>query len=248
MNQVGHVPVADFSDLRRIVVVVPAHDERDVHPSAWRASRWHRRGGSPRDGGCVLDACTDDSARVIPSWVHTIRVSARNVGVAPAAGLSAAASGAGADTWLASTDADSMVPPKWLLYQQIHGRAGAHGVVGTVCVDWQHHTRATRLSYERLYNRGDRSVHGHVHGANLGVRADAYWQVGGFSPLRVGEDEDLVARLLAARRVLAWETRNPVRTSDRRDCRVRGGFGDYVLQVAETAAATTLSPACSGSG
>jgi hypothetical protein len=40
----------------------------------------------------------------------------------------------------------------------------------------------------------------------------------------VGEDEDLVGRLLAARRVLAWETRIPVRTSDRRDCRVRGGL------------------------
>jgi hypothetical protein len=140
-------------------------------------------------------------------------------------------SGAGADTWLASTDADSVVPPKRLLHQQFHSRAEAHGGVGTVCVDWQHHTRATRLSYEGLYNEDDRSVHGHVHGAHLGVRTDAYWQVGGFSPLRVGEDEDLVARLLAARQALMEETRNPVRTSDRRDCRVRSGFGANVLQI-----------------
>src|SRR6185295_2986989 len=105
-----------------------------------------------------------------------IRVSARNVGVARTAGFSAVASGAGADTWLMSTDADSVVPPNWLLHHQIHSRAGAQGVVGTVCVDRQHHTPTTRLSYERLYHSGDRSMPGHVHDANLGVRADAYWQ------------------------------------------------------------------------
>ena len=51
-----------------------------------------------------------------------------------------------------------------------------------------------------------------------------------------------MARLLAARHARVWDTRNPVRTSDRRDCRVRGGFGDYLLHIAETSAATTRSP------
>jgi glycosyltransferase involved in cell wall biosynthesis len=235
-------PIEGVCNLRRIVVVVPAHDERE-RLSACLASikAASARVDLPVTVVVVLDSCTDNSAEVVPSWVHTIGVSARNVGVARAAGFKAVARCAGADAWLASTDADSIVPPNWLLHHQFHYRTGAPGVVGTVCVDWQHHTRATRLSYQRLYNEGDRSVHGHVHGANLGVRADAYWQVGGFSPLRVGEDVDVVASLLAARYALVWETRNPVRTSDRRDCRVRGGFGDYLRHIAEASAAIPVA-------
>ena len=121
----------------------------------------------------VLDACTDHSAQVVPSCGHDPGLCPQCRGSHARQGL---VSGAGADTWLACTDADSVVPPKRLLHQQFHSRAGAHGVVGTVCVDWQHHTRATRLSYERLYNEDDRSMHGNVHGGNVGVRADAYWQ------------------------------------------------------------------------
>jgi glycosyltransferase involved in cell wall biosynthesis len=140
------VSIEGLSDLRRIVVVVPVHDERERLPVRLASIKAaSARVDLPVTAVVVLDACTDDSARVVPSWVYTIRVSARNVGVARAAGFSAVASGAGADTWLASTDADSLVPPKWLLRQQIHSRAGAHGVVGTVCVDWQHHTRATNV-------------------------------------------------------------------------------------------------------
>ncbi len=102
------------------------------------------------------------------------------------------------------------------------------GVVGTVSVDWQQHSATTRRRYERLYRVRDPGMHGHVHGANLGVRADAYWRVGGFRPLHVGEDVDLVGRLVDAGTPLAWDAHNAVLSSDRSDCRARGGFGDYV--------------------
>ena len=67
------------------------------------------------------------------------------------------------------------------------------------------------------------------------VRADAYWRVGGFQPLEVSEDVDLVERLIGAGAPLVWDDRNAVLTSDRSDCRARGGFGDYVRSLAESA-------------
>jgi hypothetical protein len=57
--------------------------------------------------------------------------------------------------------------------------------------------------------------------------------VGGFRPLHVGEDVDLVDRLLSAGTPLAGDTDNAVLTSDRRDFRAAGGFGDYVRSLAE---------------
>ena len=99
-------------------------------------------------------------------------------------------------------------------------------------MDWREHSAATQRRYERRYlTRAEN--HGHVHGANLGVRADAYWRVGGFRPLQVGEDVDLVARLVGAGSPLAWDSDSAVLTSDRRDCRARGGFGDYLRVLAE---------------
>jgi hypothetical protein len=155
----------------------------------------------------------------IPSWVY-------DPGLGPQCGggtrgrFTAAASGAGADTWLATTDADSggftklagtPANPSWYRERMVSwGRCG---------LDWQHHSRVTRLSYERLYNGGDRSVHGHIHGANLGMRS----------------------RLVATQRQIVWDTQNPVRTSDRRDCRMRGGFGDYLLRLAEAPSPNTIS-------
>ena len=66
-----------------------------------------------------------------------------------------------------------------------HGIGGLAGAFGN-------HTRTLRRALPCPRPR----VHGHVHGANLGVRADAYWRVGGFRPLHVGEDVDLVSRLV----------------------------------------------------
>jgi hypothetical protein len=57
--------------------------------------------------------------------------------------------------------------------------------------------------------------------------------VGGFRPLHVGEDVDLVDRLLNAGTPIIWDTDNAVLTSDRRDFRAPGGFGDYVRTLAD---------------
>jgi glycosyltransferase involved in cell wall biosynthesis len=227
----GRPVVSPGPTLREIVVVVPAHNERlPGCLASIAAAAAHVE--VPVNVVVVLDGCTDGSEDAIASGVHAIRVSARNVGAARAAGFVAAAPTSDAGTWLATTDADSRVPTTWFADQVGHHSAIAQGMVGTVSVDWQEHSGATRRRYNWLYGVRE-GAHGHVHGANLAVRADAYWRVGGFRPLQVGEDVDLVDRLLSAGTPLAWDAHNTVLTADRRDCRTRGGFGDYLRSLAD---------------
>jgi glycosyltransferase involved in cell wall biosynthesis len=215
-----------------MTVVVPAHNERDRLPTCLASiTVAANHVDVPVTVVVVLDACTDGSEDVVCATARLQRVSFRNVGTARAAGF-ASASTADPNHWLATTDADCVVPPMWLAHQAAHHRRAVQTAVGTVSVLWQEHSPATRRSYDRLY-RPTGATHDHVHGANLGVRADAYWRVGGFRPLPVGEDVDLVERLVAARTRIAWDTGNPVVTSDRRDSRAPGGFGDYVKSLVD---------------
>jgi GT2 family glycosyltransferase len=219
-----------YPGAREIVVVVPAHNEFDRLPACLASLKEAaQRVPVPVSVVVVLDDCTDDSWRVVEPPTTSLTIAAGNVGAARALGFAHAATGAGSDTWLATTDADSAVPGNWLADQLTHHRNGAEAVVGTVRVDWRHHSAATRRKYEQRYGRNE--PHGHVHGANLGVRADAYWRVGGFRPLPRGEDVDLVDRLKLAGARMMWDRTNPVLTSDRTDFRVTGGFGDYVQDL-----------------
>lgn len=228
--------------LERITVVIPAHDEQDRLPRCLASMALAAaQVDVPVQVVVVLDACTDRTEAAITGSVGILRVSFRNVGTARAAGF-AAATTADPAVWLATTDADCVVPPGWLADQIAHRERAVQAVVGTVSVDWQEHAPATQRRFDRLYqdplspdrpSQLDATAHGHVHGANLGVRADAYWRVGGFRPLRVGEDVDLVDRLVADGTPIAWDAENPVLTSDRRQSRAPGGFGDYVSALAE---------------
>ena len=119
--------------LRRIVVVVPAHNERDRLPGCLASiAAAAAQVEVPVTVMVVLDGCTDGSEDAIASGVRAIKVSARNVGAARAAGFVAAASTSDVGTWLATTDADSRVPTTWLADQIVHHSAMAQGMVGTV--------------------------------------------------------------------------------------------------------------------
>jgi GT2 family glycosyltransferase len=214
-----HTPIV--ATLREIVVVIPAHNERDRLPACLASiAAAADRVDVPVTVVVVLDTCTDRSEAVLTHSVRALKVSVRNVGAARAAGFIAAAPDADAEIWLATTDADCVVPPRWLADQVAHHSSALQGAVGTVAVQWREHSAATRRRYEVLYRLGEDRLadvtHGHVHGANLGVRADAYWRVGGFRPLHVGEDVDMVDRLMAAGTPLIWDSDNPVLTSDPR--------------------------------
>ena len=74
--------------------------------------------------------------------------------------------------------------------------------------------------------------HGHVHGANLGIRSDLYRRVGGFPAVAVHEDVAVVEAALALDAPVAWPTDIAVITSARPGSRAPRGFSSYLLDLA----------------
>jgi len=174
----------------------------------------------------VLDDCSDSTeAMVAAMGIQSIGVSFQNVGKTRAVGAEQLLK-AGA-RWLAFTDADTVVPPDWLA-RQIEFDADA--VCGTVEVDsWREYGEAVRTQYLALYQFIEN--HRHIHGANLGLSAEAYQNAGGFKHLMAHEDVQLVADLERIGARIVWTATNPVLTSARRDYKCRGGFGDYLASL-----------------
>jgi glycosyltransferase involved in cell wall biosynthesis len=226
-----------------VAVVIPAHNERAKLPACLRAVLTAALCAPiPVAIVVVLDASDDGSAKLAGQYgpdVHFVRVDARNVGAARAIGFGYARSLFAADDecWYATTDADSRVDPGWLVHQL---GLGADMVLGVVRVaDWRHHSPALADRFERAYEAGapdgdDR--HEHVHGANMGFSARAYWRVGGFRALASGEDVDLVERFEAAGYTLHRDTELSVITSARTQARAPHGFAHYLGQLERSAA------------
>lgn len=128
-------------------------------------------------------------------------------------------------SWLANTDADCVTPPTWLADQLHLANQGAEAIAGTVGVDSfsEHGPEAAERFRASYVVRADGS-HPHVHGANLGVRADAYLQVGGWRDLSNAEDHDLWGRLLHNGYSTVSTARIEVATSGRRNGRAPHGF------------------------
>lgn len=213
-------------DITRIVVVVPVRNEEDLLPHCLSAlDRAATKVDVPVHVQLVLDACTDSSADIAGDGVSTFAVDERNVGAARAVGFSIAGRTCRADTWFATTDADSEVDEDWLASQLVCARAGVEVVVGTVGVRWSEHSKDLAPVYERSYrNHPDP----HIHGANLGFRADIYWRTGGFRKLSNGEDVDLVDRFSALGARIEWTATADVTTSDRRIGRAPDGFAAHI--------------------
>lgn len=209
---------------RLIAVVIPVHNEQ-AHLNACLSSVHAAASSRLLEGETVvvvvvLDDCNDASRDIAMQWsAQVVELQARNVGRARAMGAEhALALGA---SWLAFTDADTEVSANWLAAQR--GLA-ADAVCGTVAVrDWgvyqdtvqEHH----RINYQ------DEDGHGHIHGANLGVAADAYRLAGGFRPLVTGEDVALVADLERSGAMIVWSAAPRVHTSARESYRAPLGFG-----------------------
>jgi hypothetical protein len=192
----------------------------------------------------VLDDCTDRSSEIAQKFsVETLMLRARNVGMARAAGARhLLAEGA---RWLAFTDADSRVSPNWLATQL---SLDADAVCGSICVDdWAMHPQHVLDYFRETYVDAD--GHQHVHGANLGVSAQAYVRAGGFAPLACNEDVALVDQLMATGARIAWSAAPRVVTSARHASRARGGFGDtlsgWAAKLAHPAARLQDGPSAS---
>ena len=223
----------------RAVVVIPAHDEADKLPDCLKAVVTAAACLSiPVLTVVVLDACTDGSTRLAGQFggdVHFVEVDAKNVGATRAAGFAYARGVLDDDdsrVWYATTDADSRVDADWLVRQMA---ADVDMVLGVVRVtNWQNFSAASIRRYLAAYGaKSERrgGGHGHVHGANMGFRADAYWAIGGFATLASREDVDLVRRFEQGGLRIRRDADLSVETSARREGRAPRGFANYLRGV-----------------
>lgn len=225
---------------RQVRVVIPARNEEHLLPHALRAVRRafeysHHTVATVLDTHTtvVADQCSDHTAAVAQHLAdEVITLEAGSVGAARAAGCASLLSPAGSavcdDALVLCTDADSLVPPTWIVEYLHHIETGADAVAGTVRVhDWSGRRASLQPHYERTYAASA----AHVHGANLGFTAAAYRAVGGFRALTTGEDQDLVDRMVAAGLNVEFCTRAAVVTSGRSETRAQQGFGDYLTTL-----------------
>ena len=224
--------------IEAVGVVVPAHNEEPLLPACLAAlGRVASVVGVPVSVLVVADTCTDRTAAVARArGARVIAIGARNVGAARAAGMAELLRlTAGVDpsaVWLATTDADTVVPPGWLERQLRYASQGWDVVLGTVTVaDWDGHPSHVPAAFDALYEFGD-GPHPHVHGANLGIRASAYLAAGGFRPLRTAEDHALLAAATEAGCSVLQASDITVETSARRRARAPLGFSHLLRTLA----------------
>jgi glycosyltransferase involved in cell wall biosynthesis len=230
--------------IRHVAVVIPAANEdqrigRCLAAVAAARRHLHHAGATIAVRTVVvLDGCQDRTAVIAAAShdVQTVVITAGSAGAARRAGVSAALAGAGrpSELWLANTDADSQVPVHWLTSMLIEARRGAHLVLGTVIPgpDLGPAARAEWLSRYQL-----RDGHPHVHGANFGIRGDAYLGLGGWPPLVTGEDAELARRAARTGHLRISRTAAiPVVTSVRRHGRAPHGFASYLHDIAAATA------------
>jgi len=232
--------------IRSVGVIVPAHDEQDLLPFCLAGVRRALQAlrGMPVHLVVVADACRDRTAAVARrGGASVVSIDAGSAGAARAAGarevLRRTRRLNPADVWLATTDADTLVPARWLRQQVRHAGQGWDAIVGTIQVaDWSGYPPGTRSLFRQRYERFDTGTgqHGHVHGANLGFRASAYLAAGGFPELPTAEDHALVAALTAGGSRVLRTRALPVITSARRDSRAPDGFSGYLARLEATSA------------
>ena len=223
-------------------IVVPAHDEETLLPSCLDALRQAVRSVSiPVHVLVVADSCSDGTITVARACgAEVIGIQARSVGAARAAGmaevlrLTAAADPAA--VWLATTDADTVVPPGWLRLQLARAAQGWDVVLGTVTItDWSEHPPHVPAAFAARYESAD-GPHPHVHGANLGIRASAYLAAGGFTALRTAEDHALVTTAARAGCSVLRADDITVQTSARSQARAPLGFSHLLRTLTAPAA------------
>ena len=228
-------------------VVVPAHDEAaDIATCIQALRRALALATDVEESWIVVvaDHCGDDTARrarlALGAAGEVVEIGAGNVGHARRIGAERALvrlrQSDPARTWLLTTDADTTAPTGWVETQLRLATAGAAAVAGIVRVDsFADHPTHVANRHAGAYVLAADGSHDHVHGANLGVRADGYRAVGGWAALRTGEDHDLWNRLRAGGWPVVASARSWVTTSGRAVGRAPWGFawrlGTYGAEV-----------------
>lgn len=218
-----------------IAVLIPARNEELLLERCLRSVLAAQRRLPPNvtfDLVVVADSSVDDTYRIASALTRQIglvvETDAACVGAARALAAEAALSRAAAPAercWLANTDADCEVPESWLVDHLARAMEGYAAVAGIIDVDsFAEHDAEVPTRFRMSYHLHPDGTHPHVHGANLGVRADAFLAAGGWNPLHTAEDHDLWSRLKAGRYRVTTDTRLSVVTSGRRVGRAPNGF------------------------
>jgi glycosyltransferase involved in cell wall biosynthesis len=230
-----------------IAVLIPARDEEQFLPRCLRsveAARGRLPEGVTSDVVVVSDSSQDRTAEIAEEMLAGSGVVERTeMGVVGGARALAAEialqrfRGSRKRCWLANTDADCEVPANWLVDQLAIAERGFAAVAGIIDVDsFVEHRRGVRELFRLTYQIHADGSHPHVHGANLGVRADAYLRTGGWMNLETAEDHDLWNRLRRNGNRYLSDATLQVITSGRRVGRAPRGFADALAAHNETAA------------
>lgn len=233
-------------EIKSVAVVMPAHNE-DQHIGKALLALKAAADVLQRDYRdmavkivVVLDHCTDNSAEITAAHVagdarfSVVDVELRSTGACRDLGFRTALECLDVDgtasIWLATTDADSAVPPHWLTRQVELATMGADAILGSVEPDPADMDPAIHRRWLELHPF--REDHQHIYGANLGIRASAYLSAGGFPGLRAHEDRVLVERL--RRHGFAVTATDTIRvvTSGRTYARAPEGFAAYLRSLA----------------
>jgi cellulose synthase/poly-beta-1,6-N-acetylglucosamine synthase-like glycosyltransferase len=181
----------------------------------------------------VADSCTDltasRAARALGAFGEVVECEVRSAGSARRAGVEAVLAHFRhrhpARIWLANTDADTVVPRDWITTQLKLADLGVAGVAGIVQLA-EDGAAAVHDMFRAAYVTSPDGTHGHVHGANLALRADAYLDAGGWTHRVLAEDHCLWERLTLRGWRLSATVASVVVTSARLVGRARGGFAD----------------------
>lgn len=215
-----------------IAVVIPARNEEALLGACLRSVRIAadavRRDRPGLDVRTVvaLDCCTDRSGEVAAAvGVEQVVLQAGAVGAARRAGVAHVETQnpwAPERTWIACTDADTVVSSDWLVDQVELAELDYDLVVGCVRPDPRDLSERVVAAWTTRHPPTGE----HVFGANLGFRLSTHRQAGGFQELFEHEDVALIRDIKAAG--CRWATGSVVTTSARLTGRTPGGFAGYL--------------------
>ena len=241
----------------RAVVVIPAYDEADTIGSCLLAVA-SQEGLSAEEFAAVLvvhPGTSDDTrgvaARAVAQTDLRLTVlTGPGGGPGPARrmGMDLAASLLGPRGLIASTDADSVVAPDWLIRQLDAIESGADAVGGYIELDptglhpFVAEYRAARAAerLEIVHAHTPHAEHHHFAGASMALTAEAYHRLGGIEPLAALEDEALERALRAHGLRIERPLSVRVRTSARLTGRASAGLAHDLAHATALATARPM--------
>ncbi len=239
---------SQFSHPWHVAIVIPACNEEKLLPRCLHSvavARAMLPETVTSDVVVISDNSTDRTARLAAAILAeegvVLEASVACVGAARSLAVEYALSryeGPMNWCWLANTDADCEVSPTWLVDQLRIAQRGFGAVAGIVDVrDFSEHLFFVEERFRQSYRIEPDGTHPHIHGANLGVRADVYQMAGGWNPLVTAEDHDLWRRLHTCGIQRLSDATLRVITSGRRVGRAPRGFASALAAHNETVAA-----------